>query len=58
LFIRQDLEQTAALFLLEADRFLELVRQQQTVLDQDIGDALGERFASHRDSAHARLSSR
>ena len=28
--------------LLNADRFLELVRQEQTVLDQDIGDAFAE----------------
>ena len=48
LLVRQNLEQPAAFLLLDADRFLELVRQEQTVLDQDIGDAFGERFASHR----------
>ena len=44
-------------FLLHRDRFLELVRQKQSVLDQDIGDAFAERFASHV-YAQAGLSSR
>ena len=28
--------------LLDLDRFIELVRQEETVLDQDIGDAFSE----------------
>ena len=52
LSVRQDLEQPAAFLLLNADRFLELIRQEETVLDQDIGDAFGERFASHRRRDH------
>jgi hypothetical protein len=47
LFVRQDLEQPAAFLLLMVDRFLELARQKETVLDEDIGDAFCERFASH-----------
>ncbi len=52
LAVRQNLEQPAAFLLLNADRFLELVRQEEAVLDQDIGDAFGERFASHRRREH------
>jgi len=33
---------------LNADGFLELIRQQEPVFDQNIGDTLAERFASGR----------
>ena len=52
LAVRQNLEQPATFLLLNADRFLELVREKKTVLDQDIGDPFGERFASHRRREH------
>ena len=42
LFVRQNFQQPAALFLLQPDRFLELARQEEAVLDQDIGDAFRE----------------
>ena len=42
LFVRQNLQQPAAFLLLESRRFFELARQQEAVLDQDIGDAFRE----------------
>ena len=59
LTVRQDLEQPAPFLLLDSHRFLELIGQKQAVLDQDVGDAFGERLTSHRRGLHqARLSSR
>ena len=47
LFVRQKLEQTAALLFLDFERLVELVRKQQAVLDQNIRDAFAERFDAH-----------
>ena len=47
LVVRQQLEQPAALFLLQFLGFLELAGQQQAVFDQDVRDAFAEGFSAH-----------
>jgi|SRR5678815_3329556 hypothetical protein len=51
LLVGQDLKQPTALRLLDIDRFIELIRQKESVLDQDIRNAFSEGFASR---AHER----
>ena len=46
LLVGQNLKQPTALRLLDIDRLIELIRQKETVLDQDIRDAFSEGFAS------------
>ena len=58
LFVRQNLQEASAFFFLDCDSFLELIRQQKPVFDQDIGDAFRERFTSHVKNAQTRVSRR
>jgi hypothetical protein len=48
LFVGENLEQPAALLLLNINGLVELRWQKEAVLDQDISDAFPERFTSHR----------
>ena len=52
LLVGQNLKQPTALRLLDINRLIELIRQKETVLDQDIRNAFSEGFASraHRKS--------
>ena len=56
--VGQNFQQTTAFRFLNADGFLELIRQQKPVFDQDIGDAFRERFTSHVKNAQTRVSRR
>ena len=47
LVIGQQLEEPAALLLLQLLRFLELAGQKQAILDQDVRDAFTEGFCAH-----------
>ncbi len=47
LVIRQQLEQSAALFFLQFLGFLQLAGQQKAVLDQNVRDAFAEGFCAH-----------
>jgi hypothetical protein len=47
LLVRQNFQEPTAFLLLDRNRFLELIRQQQTVLDEHIGNAFAKSFVSH-----------
>jgi hypothetical protein len=39
LLVRQNLEKSSSLLFLKSDSFIKLGRQEETILDQDVGDS-------------------